>query len=75
MEAHSTRPDGLAMIDRHDQRTLTPEPRTLAVDIGGTGVKAIVLDMAGDAICDRVKLPTPRPATPENVLSVVATLR
>lgn len=48
--------------------------RTLAVDIGGTGTKALVLDDQGNAISPREKLPTPRPATPPAVLDVIATL-
>ncbi|MCS6901175.1 MAG: ROK family protein [Myxococcales bacterium] len=47
-------------------------PRTLCIDIGGTGIKAMVLDEAGNPLCERQRVPTPRPATPEAVL---ATLR
>ncbi len=36
--------------------------RTLAVDIGGTGIKLALLDAAGQMIGERVRLPTP--ATP-----------
>jgi polyphosphate glucokinase len=38
---------------------------TLAVDIGGTGLKAAVLDPAGDLLSDRVRVDTPHPAAPE----------
>jgi predicted TIM-barrel fold metal-dependent hydrolase len=37
------------------------EHRTLAVDIGGTGIKLAVLDDAGQIIGKRVRLPTPTP--------------
>lgn len=37
------------------------EARTLAVDIGGTGIKLALLDGAGRMIGKRVRLPTPRP--------------
>src|SRR5579864_5261208 len=37
------------------------EHRTLAVDIGGTGVKLAVLDEAGKIIGKRLRLPTPSP--------------
>jgi polyphosphate glucokinase len=50
------------------------EPRTLALDIGGSGVKSIVLDIAGEPLCERVRLPTPRPATPDSVLETIAAL-
>jgi len=48
--------------------------RTLAVDIGGTGLKALVLDHAGAALTERVRVETPRPATPAAVVSAVVGL-
>ncbi|HEX3566508.1 MAG TPA: hypothetical protein VHU17_14140, partial [Acidimicrobiales bacterium] len=33
-------------------------PRTLAIDIGGTGLKASVLDDRGAMLVDRVRIPT-----------------
>lgn len=46
--------------------------RTLAVDIGGTGIKVIVLDGNGGPVTERVRTETPRPATPEAILKVIA---
>jgi polyphosphate glucokinase len=43
--------------------------RTLCIDVGGTGLKAIVLDEVGTHLCERVRIPTPRPATPAAVLA------
>ena len=40
-------------------------PFTLAIDIGGTGLKANVLDKNGTLVADRVKVPTTYPMTPE----------
>src|SRR5438132_947129 len=37
------------------------ETRTLAVDIGGTGIKLALLDGDGQIIGKRVRLPTPTP--------------
>jgi polyphosphate glucokinase len=48
--------------------------RTLCVDIGGTGIKAIVLDAAGAPLTERVRLETPQPAVPDAVLGVVEQL-
>jgi polyphosphate glucokinase len=48
--------------------------RTLAVDIGGTGIKAVLLSEAADPLSKRVRAPTPSPATPESVLRVVSRL-
>jgi len=42
--------------------------KTLAIDIGGTGLKAIVLDAAGKALTERGRVETPHPATPKAVL-------
>ncbi len=47
----------------------------LGIDIGGTGIKAAPVDTAtGELIAERQKLETPRPATPEAVVDVVAQL-
>jgi polyphosphate glucokinase len=48
--------------------------RTLAIDIGGTGLKALVLDEKGAALTDRARVETPRPATPKAVLGALAAL-
>jgi polyphosphate glucokinase len=48
------------------------EPRTLAIDIGGTGIKAALLDPAGQIISDRVRVPTPpQPLTPEQLVGAI----
>ncbi len=48
--------------------------RTLAIDIGGTGLKALVLGGDGAALTERVRVETPRPATPKAILSALWTL-
>lgn len=51
---------------------VAPEgPYTLAIDIGGTGVKSMLLDANGRQSGNRVRQPTPRPATPQAVLAVI----
>ncbi|TMM17878.1 MAG: ROK family protein [Actinobacteria bacterium] len=42
----------------------SPRPTTLAVDIGGTGVKASVLDPTGAMMVDRLRVKTPHPCPP-----------
>jgi polyphosphate glucokinase len=45
---------------------------TLAIDIGGTGLKASVVDEAGQMLTDRVRLPTPVGAPPQQIVEVLA---
>ncbi len=45
--------------------------RTLCVDIGGTGIKGNVYDVAGQALAERVRIETPRPALPDAVVVTV----
>ncbi|MEI9950916.1 MAG: ROK family protein [Pseudomonadota bacterium] len=48
--------------------------RTLAIDIGGTGIKMIVLDADAKPVNERARTLTPKPATPEAVLDVIKTM-
>jgi polyphosphate glucokinase len=48
--------------------------RTLAVDIGGSGVKVLVLDEAGQALTERSRVETPQPPTPDAVIAAIAGL-
>jgi polyphosphate glucokinase len=50
------------------------QPHTLAIDIGGTHIKASVLDEAGRMVAAEEHLPTPSDATPAAVLGVIAAL-
>jgi polyphosphate glucokinase len=50
-------------------------PITMAIDIGGSGLKAILLDAAGHPVSDRVRVPTPKIATPRAVLKGLGKLR
>jgi len=53
---------------------VAPGPFTLAIDIGGSHVKASVLDRDGTLIAREVRVLTPRPATPRAVLQAIAGL-
>ena len=48
------------------------EKHTLAIDIGGPGLKAAVLDSKGNLVVDRVRVPTPYPLTPQIFLDTLA---
>ncbi|HEV2301443.1 MAG TPA: ROK family protein [Stellaceae bacterium] len=48
------------------------EPRTLAIDIGGTGIKAALLDARGEVIGERVRVATPHaPVPPDELLRAI----
>ncbi|HEX4219441.1 MAG TPA: ROK family protein, partial [Acidimicrobiales bacterium] len=66
------------MTDQADasSSTATPSPKadpkhpfTLAIYIGGTGLKASVLDADGAMVADRVKIPTTYPLPPEKLVA------
>jgi len=48
------------------------QPRTLAIDIGGSGIKAALLDTDGSIIGDRQRVPTPpKPVAPEALVGAI----
>ncbi|MGH3371417.1 MAG: polyphosphate--glucose phosphotransferase [Nocardioidaceae bacterium] len=54
------------MGEAHDDRPV------LGIDIGGTGIKGAAVDLTtGEFTTERVKIKTPRPATPDAVADVV----
>lgn len=55
------------------ERALNPSPTAIGIDIGGTGIKGGIVDLAaGKLIGERVRIDTPKPATPAAVAEVVA---
>ena len=49
-------------------------PYTIAIDVGGTGLKADVLDKDGEPIADRVRVPTKYPMSPDDLVSTLTRL-
>lgn len=49
-------------------------PWTLAIDIGGTGLKASVLDAHGAMVAPRVRVPTTYPMPPKALIAALTTL-
>ena len=47
------------------------DPTTLAIDIGGTGIKLVSLDEKGKPKAEFQRMLTPKPATPAKVLDVI----
>lgn len=46
-------------------------PGILAIDIGGTSIKAAVLDIHGSLLSERLRVPTPHPCPPETLIELV----
>lgn len=46
-------------------------PITLAIDIGGSGLKAMLLDAQGKPVSERLRVPTPAVPTPKAVLKAL----
>lgn len=62
-------------MTRNDAQTTWPiDVRTLAIDIGGSGFKASVLDPAGQMTTDRVRVDTPYPCHPETLVATLGEL-
>ena len=50
--------------------------RVMGIDIGGTGVKAALVDTGrGELATERVRQPTPQPATPAAVMETIKELQ
>lgn len=48
---------------------MTAQATAIGIDIGGTGIKGAVIDLAtGDLLSERVKLPTPAGGKPEDIV-------
>lgn len=46
--------------------------RILAFDIGGTGLKAAIVDARGRFLSERLRIPTPHPCPPETMVKLLA---
>ncbi len=56
-------------------RPWPPDVKTLAVDVGGTGLKASVLDVKGEMLVERLRVETPYPCPPETLVDALAGLK
>ncbi len=69
-EAQTERPADARRVEK----SASENRLTLAIDIGGTRLKATILDAAGNPIAEPVRVFTPRPATPDAICTALATL-
>ena len=52
---------------------MTAATLTLGIDVGGSGIKGAAVDLeTGEFATDRLRIPTPKKSTPDNVATVVA---
>ncbi|MFL6274076.1 MAG: ROK family protein [Blastocatellia bacterium] len=63
------------------QHTITPDDvvlaedaRVLSIDIGGSGLKAAILDLNGDMLSERVRVETPKSLVPDGLLQALVKL-
>ena len=49
-------------------------PRTLCIDVGGTGVKAMLVSADGKPLAAGARVDTPRPATPKAIAAALRTI-
>lgn len=59
----------------HATTVWPPDVLTLAIDVGGSGLKASVLDIGGQMIADRVRIETPYPCPPTLLVEKLSELK
>lgn len=52
----------------------SPAVNTLAIDVGGSGLKATVLDGGGRMLCERLRVDTPVGSHPDAIVALLATM-
>ena len=57
-----------------EQAQPLPDAHILAIDIGGTGLKAAILDIDGNLITERHRVETPHPCSPEELVESLVKL-
>ena len=74
MKETSAKPATAAVVKKTVAAPRTLAPRILAIDIGGTGIKALTLDSAGKPLNERTKIATPKHARPKDVIAIIRKL-
>lgn len=54
--------------------TPSPDTRILAIDIGGIGLKAALLNVTGEMLTERLRIETPHPTTPDGLVEALVKL-
>lgn len=58
----------------HTNALATPESKILALDIGGSGMKAALLNYEGEMVTERLRVKTPHPLTPDLMVETLIKL-
>lgn len=61
-------------MPQRKKTTWPPDVHTLAIDIGGTGLKGAVLDQMGQMVTERLRVETPYPCPPPVLVESLTTL-
>ena len=61
-------------MPQRKRTTWPPDVHTLAIDIGGTGLKGAVLDQMGQMVTERLRMETPYPCSPPTLVESLTTL-
>jgi polyphosphate glucokinase len=64
----------MTAVQKGQKLIASPDDKILAIDIGGTGLKAAVLNYDGEMVTERVRIKTPHPCTPEILLEALIKL-
>jgi len=67
-------PSSLAPPAKTKRRNAARRPRTLGIDVGGTGLKASVLNARGKMMVHRVRVDTPSPCPPQALVKALVDL-
>ncbi|MFL5422971.1 MAG: ROK family protein, partial [Myxococcales bacterium] len=62
------------MTERVATKVEPDGPRTLCIDVGGTGIKAMVVSSIGKPLTEPARVMTPQPATPRAMTAALRTI-
>ena len=73
LPAHSNFRGEIQMPPKQSKsKTSNSSSITLAIDIGGSGIKGLLLNQSGQPLSERVRMVTPKPATPKAIVPLIS---
>jgi polyphosphate glucokinase len=70
----AARRDFSLVMNSPDASTEADAPRILTIDVGGSGIKAAVLDRDGNMLTERARVETPHPCPPDTLIAAIVGL-